>query len=577
MSARSGYVQRGAAEKAVAKVNGGRLAAKALKAEGVRYVFTVCEVVMAPYYEGCEAEGIRVIGMRSEQGAATAADGWSRVTGKPGVAIFDFGPGFGNAYTGIMNANLTPSPVVYIGRGRYDPVQNDLGELMEIDRDYIELVRPITKWARICYDAKRIPEYIGMAFRNALAGKPGPVYLEAVGLELFREMDESQVYFPSHYRTEAKTYGDPNYISRAAQLILHSNKPVVMAGGGVYWSEASEELQSFATRLNTPVFLNGLGRGCVPPDHPLYFSYARRAALKDADLILVVGAPFDFRLNYGRPPAFAKKAKIIQIDIDQSEIGRNRDVDVGIVGAPKAVLTQLIEEIKGKSRPDSGWLDFLRQLESEGVARDEKWMLSDMIPIHHLRVIGELRHFLSPDDIVVGDGGFFVNFAARVLKVYKPGHWLDPGPMGCLGVGPGFAIAAKLAHPERRVVLLSGDGAFGFNGMELETMSRYGINVVTIVGNDGAWGMEKHVPVWKGPAIAADLSQSTRYDIMAQGLGCHGELVERPEQIRAALERAFNAAKPALVNVLLTGETSVYQATGSGLFERMENSGFSRD
>lgn len=561
----------------MAKVNGGRLAAKALKAEGVRYVFTVCEVVMAPYYEGCEAEGIKVMGMRSEQGAATAADGWARVTGKPGVAIFDFGPGFGNAYTGIMNANLTPSPVIYIGRGGYEPAQYDLGELMEIDRDYIELVRPITKWARICHDARRIPEYFGMAFRNALAGKPGPVYLETVGIELFREFEESEVYFPANYRTEAKAYGDPDYIQRAAQLILNSKKPVVMAGSGVHWSGAGEELQNLASALNTPVFLNGLGRGCVSPEHLMYFSYARRAALKDADVILVIGAPFDFRLNYGRPPAFSREAKIIQVDIDQSEIGRNRDVHVGIVGDPKAVLTQLIEETKGKSRQDSGWVDYLRKLETEGTARDEKWLQSDMIPIHHLRVIGELRHFLGPDDFVIGDGGFFVNFAARVIKTYKPGHWLDPGPMGCLGVGPGFAIAAKLAHPDSRVVLLSGDGAFGFNGMELETMSRYGINVVTILGNDGAWGMEKHIPVWKGPAIAAELRQSTRYDIIAQGMGCQGELVERPEQIRPALERAFNADKPALLNVLLTGETSVYQATGSGLYERMESSGFSRD
>jgi len=532
---------------------------------------------MAPYYEGCEAEGIKVIGMRSEQGAATAADGWSRITGKPGVAIFDFGPGFTNAYTGIINAHLTPSPVVYIGRGRYHPAFHDLGELMEIDRDYIELARPITKWARICYDAKRLPEYIGMAFRNALAGKPGPVYLEAPSVELYREFDESEVFFPTNYRTEARTYGDPDYIRRAAQLMLNSKRPAVMAGGGVYWSQASEELQDIVASLDAPVFLNALGRGCVPPDHPMYFSYARRTALKEADVILVVGAPFDFRLNYGRPPAWARGAKIIQIDIDPSEIGRNRDVDVGIIGDPKAVLSQLLEEVKGKRRRDSSWLDLMRRVHAEGVARDEEWMRSDMVPIHHLRIIGELRHFLGPDDIVIGDGGFFVNFAARVLKIHKPGHWLDPGPMGCLGVGPGFAIAAKLAHPEKRVVLLSGDGAFGLNGMELETMSRYGINVVTIVGNDGAWGMEKHVPVWKGPPIATDLSQSTRYDIIAQGMGCHGELVEQPQQIRPALERAFNADKPALINAVLTGETSVYQATGSGLFERIDDSGFLQD
>jgi acetolactate synthase-1/2/3 large subunit len=343
-----------------------------------------------------------------------------------------------------------------------------------------------------------------------------------------------------------------------------------MAGSGVHWSGAGEELQSLTAVLNAPVFLNGLGRGAVPPDHPSYLSYARHAALKDADVILVVGAPFDFRLSYGRPPAWARDAKIIQIDADASEIGRNRDVDIGIVGDAGAVLGQLIEETGGKKRHDSGWLDSLRRVHEEGIARDEEWMSSDMVPIHHLRVIGELRHFLGPDDIVIGDGGFFVNFAARVLKIYKSGHWLDPGPMGCLGVGPGFAIAAKLAYPGKQVVLLSGDGAFGFNGMELETMSRHGINVVTIVGNDGAWGMEKHVSVWKDRPIATDLSRSTRYDLIAEAMGCHGEFVEQPHQLRPALERAFGAGRPSLVNVVLTGETSVYKATGSGLFRRLD-------
>jgi len=555
----------------VTKVNGGDLAAKALQAEGVKYVFTLCAVQLAAYYEGCETQGIKVIGMRSEQGAATAADGWSRVTGTPGVAIFTRGPGFTNAYTGIANAYLTSSPVVYIGQGRSGPAYYDLGDLMEIDKDYLELARPITKWARICHDTRRIPEYIGMAFRHALAGKPGPVYLEAPTSVLLSRIEESEVCLPLNYRTEAKPYGDPDYIRRAAELMLKAGRPVVIAGGGVHWSRASEELQKFVTAFDAPVFLNGLGRGCVPPDHPLYFSYARADALREADVILVIGTPLDFRLGYGRPPALSGDANIIQINIDPTEIGRNRGADVGITGDPRAILAQLTDEVKGRKRSDPGWLDFLRRVEAQGIARDNEWMKSDIVPIHHLRVAGELRHFLGPDDIVVGDGGFFVNFAARVLKIHKPGHWLDPGPMGCLGVGPGFAIAAKLAYPDKQVVLLSGDGAFGLNGMELETMSRHGINVVTIVGNDGAWGMEKHVSGWRGPAIAADLSRCTRYDMMAQAMGCHGELVERPEQIRPALERAFAAGKPALLNVILTDDTEVYRSTGSGVFKMIKN------
>ncbi|MFC1963041.1 thiamine pyrophosphate-dependent enzyme [Chloroflexota bacterium] len=556
----------------MSKLDGGRLAAKALKSEGVSHIFTLCVASLAPYYEGCEAEGIKVIGMRSEQGAATAADGWSRVTGKPGVAMFTAGPAFTNAYTGIANAYLAPSPVVYIGRGRSNQASNDLGELMEIDKEYLELARPITKWSRICYDTNRIPEYISMAFRNALVGKPGPAYLEVPVDAVFRQVEQSEVYFPRDYRTEAKAYGDPSYVRRASEMLLKAQRPVVVGGGGVHWSQASEALQRLTAALELPVFLNGLGRGSVPPDHPVYFSYARSTALKNADVILLVGAPLDFRLSFGRPPAWSADAKVIQIDIDPAEIGRNRNIDVGIPGDPKAILDQLMAEISKKKRVESDWVNHLRESEKEAIARDEELMKSDIDPIHPMRVMGELRKLLDPDDIVVGDGGFFVNFAARVLKIHKPGHWLDPGLMGCLGVGPGFAIAAKLAHPEKRVVLISGDGSFGFNGMELETMSRYGINIVTIVGNDGSWGMEKYIPAWKDKPIAADLSRDTRYDIVAKGLGCQGELVEHPDGIRAALVRALAADCPALVNVVLTNETAVYQSTGRGVFDRIKSS-----
>lgn len=557
----------------MAKVDGGYLAAKAFKKEGVKYIFTLCTAVLAPYYEGCVSEGIKVISMRSEQAAAMAADGWSRVTGTPGVAIFTSGPGFTNAYTGIANAYLNQSPAVFISRGRNEPFSRDMGGLAEIDKDYAELARPITKWARVCYDTKRIPEYVSTAFRNALAGKPGPAYLEMPVDVLFQQVEGEGVYFPTNYRTEARPYGDSSYVRQTVEMLLKAERPVIMAGGGVHWSQASKELQKFTAAIEAPVFLNALGRGTVPPDHPMFFAYARSTALNQADVVLLVGAPLDFRLHHGRPPAWAADAKVIQIDIDAAEIGRNREIDIGIVGDPKAVLSQLIDEVGKKECCASGWLAHLREIEQRRTARDEDLMKSDIIPIHPMRVVGELKQLLRPDDIVVGDGGFFVNFAARVLCTYKPGHWLDPGLMGCLGVGPGFAIAAKLAHPEKRVILIAGDGAFGFNGMELETMSRHSIGVVTIVGNNGSWGMEKYVPAWTGKPIAADLSRSTRYDLMAEALGCHGELVERPDQIRGALERAFAAGRPALVNVVLSDDAAVYQATGSGLFEKLETSG----
>jgi acetolactate synthase-1/2/3 large subunit len=300
-----------------------------------------------------------------------------------------------------------------------------------------------------------------------------------------------------------------------------------------------------------------MGRGCISADHPQFFVYSRRFALSQADVAVLIGTEIDFRLNYGSPPLFNPKGKVIQIDIDPTEIGHNRNIDVGIVGDAREVLHQLLTELGKKRMPQrTAWLEKVRVSEAERVKALEPLLSSDAVPIHPLRLLKEVCDFLERDAIIVGDGGDIVSFAAQVLKTHYPGHWLDTGKLGCLGVGTGFAMAAKLAKPDKQVLIVHGDGSFGLNGMEFDTMVRHNIPVVSVIGNNRAW-----MPIVDGdPGLARHLGWA-RYDKMVEALGGHGEFVERPEQIRPALERAFASGLPAAVNVMIDQKAGYLHAT----------------
>jgi acetolactate synthase-1/2/3 large subunit len=326
-----------------------------------------------------------------------------------------------------------------------------------------------------------------------------------------------------------------------------------MAGGAIWFDQAWEALRALIETVGAPVYLNGMGRGSIPADHPLFFSLSRRAALSQADAVLVIGTPFDFRLGFGQPPLFHPEAKVIQLDVEETEIARNRDVDVALVGDAQAVLTQIVNELENgrDRRADGAWLETLRGAEARERAADEPFMRSDQTPIHPFRMVREVRDFIDRDATVIGDGGNIVTWAARVVEIFKPGHWLDPGALGCLGVGTGYAIAAKLARPKEQVLIVNGDGSFGLNGFEFETMVRHKLPVVSIIGNDGAWGQNKHPQQSRyGHTIAQELSQDVRYDKVVEAFGGYGETVTDPNEIRPALERAFAAGVPACINVL---------------------------
>jgi acetolactate synthase-1/2/3 large subunit len=522
--------------------------ARALAAEGVRHLFTLSGGHIAPIYDGCADEGIRIVDFRHEQAAAHAADGWARITGRPGVCAVTAGPGVTDSVTGITNAFYANSPMLVLG-GKSPLAELEMGSLQEMD--HVTLVRSITKWARTCWETRRIADYVTEALRNATSGRMGPVFLD-IPLEVQLNVWPAGVEVPERYRTAAKPLGDPDLVKRAAALLHDAEHPVVFAGAGVRWAGAHEALAALADALKAPVFLNSLGRGCLPPDHPSFFSASRKFALGKADLILALGVDWDFRLGFGRKH-IAEAATVIQVDVDGVHIGRNRPVDVGIVGDPGKVIEQLLEEGVGNADEPS-WTGEVRDEEERLAEEAREGMESDAVPIHPLRFAREIRDFLDPDAVVVGDGGDIVGISSSVIHARAPGHWLDPGPFGCLGVGPSFAIAARLAKPDAQVLIVYGDGSFGLNAMEYESAIRQDLPFVGVIGNDGAWGQIKvaqEALYGEGNAPAAVLSQDIPYERMVEALGGFGERVTKPGEIRPALERAFDAGVPACINVIL--------------------------
>ena len=541
-------------------IHGGWLVAKILKREGVEVVFTLSGGHIAGIYDGCIREGIRVVDTRHEQAAVHAAEGWVKSTRKPGVALLTAGPGVTDGVTGVANAYLANSPILVIG-GAAPLSLWDRGALQEMDQ--IDLLRPITKWARTVHETSRLGEYTASAFRQMLSGKPGPVFLE-MPMDVLNNFADTETLFdpgePAHYRFSGRTAPDPDMVVKAAALLEQAQRPVIMAGTAVWWCDAAEPLRLLAERLNAPVYLNGAGRGCLPPTHPLFFSASRRKALEGADTILAIGTRMDFRLNHGQPPLIPTNANVIWFDLAAEDVGVNRGAAAALVGDVGLSISQLTEA--AEQLPAGDWLSYIRGEESKAQERDEALMSSDAVPIHPMRFCREIRDFIDEDTTVVGDGGDIVSYGGRVINVYKPGCWLDPGPMGCLGTGTGFAMAAQLARPGKKVLILHGDGAFGLNGMEFESMVRQKLPVVSIIGNDGAWGQIKHPQkMIVGHTTAAELSPGIRYDKMVEALGGYGELVERPADIRPALERAFASGLPACINVLIDPEKPYSRST----------------
>lgn len=523
--------------------NSGELIALALERAGVSHIFTLNGAHIWPVFLGATGHGIRLIDVRHEQSAAFAAEGWAKVTRECGVAAVTAGPGVTNSISALAQAQGSDSPLFLIG-GRAPVARWGMGSLQEMD--HVEVVRSLTKKAITLASADDAYAAAAECVRTALSRRTGPVFMD-VPIDVFlgaADLPEAT----EHLTADPGPPPDPDLIARAARLIREAERPVVVAGGGVWWAHAEHELRGLVEVAKVPLTVNGMARGTLPPEHPLFFSRARGKALGEADLVVMVGALLDFRLNFGQPPVFAEDAKLVYVNVDDRR--KHRPAEVAIYGDLKSAVAHLGRALAGAPGPAS-WVAALRETETAARRRDEAMTGSDSSPVHPARLIAEVDRFADPDAVIVGDGGDFVSFAGRLIERQKPGLWIDPGPFGCLGSGPGYAMAAKLAHPDRQVVLLSGDGAFGFSAMEFDTMVRHRIQVVCVVGNNGIWALEKH-PMQNllGTSIATDLGTRTRYDKLVEALGGHGELVDRPEAIRPALERAFRSGLPACVNVI---------------------------
>jgi acetolactate synthase-1/2/3 large subunit len=534
-------------------ISGGHLVAKALKAEGIDVIFTLCGGHIIDIYDGCIDEGIKVLDVRHEQVAAHAADGYARVTGRPGCAVVTAGPGTTDAVTGVANALRAESPMLLIGgQGALD--QHRMGSLQDLP--HVDLMRPITKFASSVLTTERVADMVSMAFREAQTGAPGPVYLE-IGRDILDAkvpLERAVIPEAGHYRASTKSIGDPADVERLADILVKAERPCVLLGTQVWTCRGAEAAAEFVRTLNIPAFMNGAARGTLAPGDPHHFHQTRRHAFKEADVIVIVGTPFDFRMGYGK--RLSQDATVVQIDMDYRTVGKNRDVALGLVGDVGAILGAVTQAASAHSDNGAGkresWLRGLREEEDRLIQERLPRLMKDSAPIHPLRLAHEINEFLTDNTLYIGDGGDVVTFSGGVVQPKGPGLWMDPGPLGTLGVGVPFAMAAKQARPDREVVCLFGDGAFSLTGWDFETMVRFDLPFIGVVGNNSYMNQIRYGQIQKYGEERGEIGNKlgdVKYDLFAKMLGGYGEEVREPGEIAPALQRARESGKPALINV----------------------------
>jgi acetolactate synthase-1/2/3 large subunit len=538
-------------------VDGGELLVRGLVRQGVREVFALSGGHLDPIFQACRRHGIRIIDTRHEAAAAHMADGYARTTGRPGVAIVTAGPGVTNAVTGVANAFMDAIPLVCIG-GRSPMRDDDRLPLQAMDQ--VALMEPITKFARTVLQPERIPEYLAMAWRNAVSGRPGPVFLDIPIDVLFTPVDDDVAPAFERFAPEWRPSASIDAVDRALEVLEQAERLVIFAGGGVTFSGAEDEVRQFAALTQTPVLTNAKARGAVPEYTDLGFGsfalaaspLATAAAGGPADVVVLLGTRIGMFTGTGPVSLVPAGAKVIQVDIEAEEIGRGRDVDAGLVGDVRETLRLMLDRARGRSfRDHEAWIrglvasrTMLRGLHDGPAAREE--------PIHQARLAREIADFIAGNGVIVADGGETSLWMAEQAVVLNVGDYLSHGYLGCLGVGIPFAIAAKVAQPERRVLAIVGDGSAGLNIAEFDTAVRHGIPIVVVVNNDQGWGMIRHGQAARygnDGIVGAELGM-TRYDQVAAGFGAHAEFVTEASGIKPALERAFSSGLPACINVV---------------------------
>lgn len=527
------------------KIHGGQIVARALTREGVDTIFTLTGGHIVPILDGCADEGIRIVDVRHEQTAAHAAEAYTRLTGKLGVAVVTAGPGVTGTVTGVATAHTSSTPMLVIG-GRHMLRQELKGGLQEMDHP--PLFRTITSWAATAPRVDRIAEYVATAARHAFSGRGGPVFLD-IPMDVQLDMvEETAAGYPESYRAPSGAGADSSTLDSMVGALRGAERVMIFAGAGSP-PGGNNQLERLAELLQAPTFVNSRSRGSLPHLHPLLGSYSRSQAMAEAEVVLSLGVDWDFRTGYG--DKVGSDAIVIHVDADSAKVGWNRPAQIGVVADPMVVVGQLVERGEDLRRAEMPvWTKAIMDAEAESVDQAASEAQDDSSPVAPQRFARDVAEFFGPDSIVAVDGGDIVSTTARWLQVSTAGHVLDPGPFGTLGAGPGYAIAAKTVFPEKLVGIVFGDGGFGFNGMEYDTMVRLGLPVVGVVGNDGVWSNIKtfHRMMYPERVVAADLGVRP-YHEMVRGLGGHGEFVTDPAEILPALRRAANSGLPALVNV----------------------------
>ena len=536
------------------KVNGGQLVQKVFEKEGIKYVFGIPGGHIYPMMEACAEKGIPFIGVRNEMNAAFMAEGWALTTGDIGVCTGTAGPGFTNLVTGIANASCNTVPMLVMA-GKARTQEADRNELQDFNQ--IPVISDMTKYAREVVEGERIPEYVGRAISIATQDRPGPVYIDIPRDKMeYQDYEEDEIAVQNIYTSHSKPAGNYDDIKRAAEMINGAQTPVIIAGSGAFFSHSAESLTAFVEKTGIPIFTRNAARGIIPDSHPLCMGIAAKqhpvtkGALEKSDLIILLGTRTGYTLSQDVFPA---NAHILRVDISAAALTDQLDISLGIAGDIDTVLKQLIPLVDEKKHDE--WAGALRQNLNSLGGYMAKAFTSDQVPIHPLRLCAELRARVDKDTIVVLDGGDTASWGSVTLPAMGPGQLLSiaNGSFGPLGVGVPYAIAAKLAHPEKKVILLTGDGAFGYGAMEYDTCMRYGIKITTVILNDACWGMIKNSEARKASAdkeFTGLYLRETHYEEVVKALGGYGELVTKPEDIGPAIDRALASDLPSLVNVM---------------------------
>ena len=544
--------------------HGGELAAAVARQYGVDTMFTLSGAHVFPLYDAA-VKGVpqmRLVDVRHEQTAVFAAEAIGKLARTPGLAVLTAGPGVTNGVSGITTAFFNGSPLVVIG-GRAPEWRWGTGSLQELDHPPI--LAPVTKHAGTVREVSQIANRVGEAFALATTPHRGPVFLDVPMDHLYSRTRVGLPPAPSSNPVNP----DPDALAEVAEALAAAHRPVLVLGSDVWADRAEDAARRAAEELGIPVITNGMGRGVLPAGHELLVTRARAQAFGRADLVVVAGAPLDFRLGFGsfggkdgRPPA-----RVVHLADADSQLATHVELAASAAGDLSAIFDGLLAAWAQQLRTPSWaeWLSTLQQQVKSAADADRAQLESVVEPIHPARIYGELLPRLADDAVVIGDGGDFVSFAGRFVEPTRPGGWLDPGPYGCLGTGLGYAIAARLARPSAQVVLLLGDGAAGLSLMDVDTLVRHRLPVVMVVGNNSCWGLEKHpMQFLYGYDVAADLGAQTRYDEVVRALGGAGELVTAPDGIGPALDRALASGVPYLVNVV-TDPSAVYPRTTTGI------------